>query len=72
MIKQDEAISIFSQAFNWIAALLNALLMFVVGLSISEWGIICGILFGAVSTFATVWSKRKLVKIAEQNGQIKI
>ena len=72
MIKQDDAISIFSQIYNYSAAVLQAVFVFVLSFDVSDWGIIAGILFGAISTYVTVWSKRKLVKIAERSGNVEL
>ncbi len=72
MVNRDEAVSTLALITNWLAALINTVFLFFIGLSLPEWGIAAGILFGAITAATNVWSKRKLVKIAELNGKVSL
>lgn len=72
MITKEDVISVMSYSVNWFSAFINSLLLVIGGLSINQWGIVAGIVFGAVTAATNVWSKRRLVKIAEQKGQVSL
>ena len=72
MISKADVISITSYCINWFSVIFNSLLIIVGGLSINQWGVVAGIVFGAVTAAVNFWSKRRLVKIAEQTGRVSI
>ena len=72
MINKDEAIGLTAHIINWMAALVNTVFIFFIGLSLPDWGIAAGILFGAITAGVNIWSKRRLVKIAEKTGRVSL
>ncbi len=72
MINKDEALGVSALMINWLSALFNSLLLIIGGLSINQWGVVAGIVFGAITAAVNFWSKRRLVKIAEQTGQVSL
>lgn len=72
MISKDDAISALAHSVNWLSAAVNTIFFFLIGLSLPEWGVAAGILFGAITAAVNFWSKRKLVKIAEETGRVTI
>ncbi|MBD1583487.1 hypothetical protein [Pseudoalteromonas sp. S16_S37] len=72
MIGKNDAISVSAYLVNWLSAALNALLLFFGGLSINEWGVLAGILFGAITAIVNYWSRVRLVKIAAESGKVSL
>lgn len=72
MITKEDVISISAYFVNWFSACFNTLLLFIGTVTVNQWGIVAGIIFGAITAAANVWAKHRMVKIAERTGQVNI
>jgi hypothetical protein len=72
MPEKNDLFSLVSYGVNCFVVALNGLFIWLAAVEPSTWGIVFGILFGAVTAAANVWAKRRMVAIAERTGNVNI